>query len=371
MPTSESTIRFIDLKRQYASIRSELDQAILRVIGSGSYVLGPEVDSFEREFASFCGSDHAVCVNSGTSALHLALIAAGIQPDDEVIAPAMTFVATVAAIQYVGARPVLVDVQPSTWTMDPNHVEAAVSNRTKAIIPVHLYGLAADMAAINEIARRRGITVIEDAAQAHGASLNGVMTGSLGEMACFSFYPTKSLGAAGEGGAVVSRDAKAIARIRELRDWGQREKYLHQVKGFNVRMEAMQGAVLRVKLRHLKTWIAQRQERARRYTALLAGTGLGLPVIPDGNSGHGFYVYAATLPGRDELRKHLGEAGIETGVHYPFPVHFAPAYQELGAPGRFPVSERLAAEELSLPLYPEITDHEIQRVVDSVKAWRA
>jgi len=357
-------IPLLDLKAQYTSIKDEIDAAALEVLASGEYVSGSRVETFEANFAAYCGAREAVALNSGTSALHLALLALGIRPGDEVITVAMTFVATVAAIKYANAVPVLVDVDPNTWVMDPASLERAITPRTRAIIPVHLHGRLADMDAILEISRRRGIPVIEDAAQAHGAEHAGHRAGTFGEFGCFSFYPGKNLGACGEGGAIVTNQPEMAATVRQLRDWGQAGRYNHVRHGFNYRMDGIQGALLDVKLKHLPRWTERRREVAAFYDRSLSRSGLGMPAKPS-NLEHAYHVYAVRSPERDQLQEGLKDAGIMTGLHYPRPVHLQPAYIDLGyKPGDFPVSEQLAAEMLSLPIYPELTDQQLQRICD-------
>lgn len=360
-------IAFFDLRAQARALGPELHAAVAAVLDSGSYVLGEPVDAFEQAFAAHCGVRHAVALNSGTSALHLALLAGGVGPGDEVITASMTFVATAAAILYVGAVPRFVDIDPARGTMDPKLLEAVLTPRTRAIIPVHLHGRMADMAPILDFARAHGLVVIEDAAQAHGARYDGRPAGSIGDMACFSFYPAKNLGACGEGGALVTDDEVLARRVRVLRDWGQQEKYLHTVRGFNFRMDAVQGAVLGVKLPHLDGWTKARRAVARRYDANLATAGLRAP--PSGPAGeHVYHVYAIRTAERDRVRRQLAEAGIATGIHYPIPVHLQPAYQDLGyRPGDFPATEAFAAETLSLPIYPELTAAQVDRVCDAVE----
>jgi len=364
----ETAVPFLDLKRQYEGIREEIGEALGRVLESGQYVLGDEVAAFEREFAAYCGARHAIAVSSGTSALHLALLAAGVGPDDEVITVPMTFVATVAAIDYIGARAVLVDVDPVTYTMDAAQLEAAITPRTRAIVPVHLYGLPADMTAVLAVAARHGVPVVEDAAQAHGAEHRGRRAGSMGVAGCFSFYPGKNLGAYGEGGLVTTNDDALAAQVRILRDWGQTERYHHRFKGFNYRMDGFQGAVLRVKLRRLEAWTEARRRHAAAYRERLEDAALTLPVEPEG-SRHVYHVFAVRHPERDALRALLQERGVGTGLHYPIPVHLQPAYADLGyAAGAFPVSERIAREELSLPMFPEMEDAERDYVAETVAA---
>ncbi len=360
-------IPFLDLKAQYADIRNELDAAVLGVLASGHYVLGEEVAAFECEFAAYCGVEHAVAVNTGTSALHLALLAAGVGPGDEVVTVPFTFVATVSAVCYTGATPVFVDVDRLTLTMDPAQLEAAITPRTKAIVPVHLYGQMADMDPIVEIARRYGIPVIEDACQAHGAEYRGRRAGGIGLSGCFSFYPGKNLGACGEGGAVVTGDAGQAARLRMLRDWGQSRRYHHELKGYNYRMDALQGAILRVKLKHLDDWTEARRAHALRYANLLSGSDLVEPPSEVLDRRHVYHVYAVRSQRRDELRARLEATGIQTGLHYPVPVHLQPAHADLGyRAGDFPVSEAAAEAVLSLPLYPEMTQEQVRCVVAAI-----
>ena len=355
-------VPFLDLKAQYHSIKPEIDAAVARILETSQFVLGEEVAGFEREFADYSGAAQGIAVNSGTSALHLALLAASVGPGDEVITVPNTFVATVAAIKYTGARPVLVDIDPVRYTMDPARVEAAITPRTKALIPVHLYGQPADMDPILEVARRRKLVVIGDAAQAHGARDKGRPIGSLGDLVCFSFYPGKNLGAYGEGGMVVTNNEAYARTIRMLRDWGQDRKYHHLLPGYNYRMEGMQGAVLRVKLRYLEQWTEARRAHAARYRELLKGASLGLPVEA-ANTRHVYHVYAVRTDRREGLISALGAQGIQTGIHYPVPVHLQPAYADLAyAKGAFPLAEKAADEVLSLPMYPEMTEQHIQMV---------
>jgi dTDP-4-amino-4,6-dideoxygalactose transaminase len=348
-------IPFLDLKSQYASIKSEVDAAIQGVLDSCEFTLGTEVTAFEREFAAYCGSTHGVGVNSGTSALHLALLAAGVGPGDEVITVPFTFVASVAAIYYTGAKSVFVDIDPLTYTMDSNAVEAAITPRTKAIIPVHLYGQPAEMDPILRVAKKHGLVVVEDAAQAHGAEYNGRRVGSFGDVGCFSFYPGKNLGAYGEGGMVVTANPELARTVRMLRDWGGEKKYQHLLKGYNMRLEGMQGAVLRVKLRHLEAWTEGRRAAAARYATLLAGSSVRTPFVRP-NVRHVYHIYAVRAPNRETLQTRLQARGIQTGIHYPTPVHLLPAYKDLGySAGAFPHSEKAANEVLSLPMFPELT----------------
>ena len=359
-------IPIVDLKAQYQSIKGEVDAAVAKVLESGRYILGEEVDSFEREFARFCGSSQAVAVNSGTSALHLSLLAAGIGPGDEVVTVSFTFIATAAAIRYTGAVPVFVDIEPKSFTMDVTKLEEVITPKTKAILPVHLYGQAADMDPILEIARQHGLTVIEDAAQAHGAEYKGRRVGGLGDLGCFSFYPSKNLGAYGEGGIVVTGNTKYVDVLRMLRDWGQGQKYVHELKGFNCRMDGIQGAILGVKLRHLEEWTESRRTHARRYDELLADTPVTVPVEMPSNR-HVYHVYAIRTPNRDALHEALSAKKIQTGIHYPIPIHMQPAHADLGyTRGDFPVSEQAAHEVLSLPLFPEMPESAPGKVTEAL-----
>jgi dTDP-4-amino-4,6-dideoxygalactose transaminase len=361
-------IPFLDLKAQYRSIKPEIDSAVIGVLESTQFVLGEQVAAFEREFASYCGARHGIAVNSGTSALHLALLAAGVGAGDEVITIPFTFVATVSAICYTGATPVFVDIEPRSFTMDPAQLEKAITPRTKAILPVHLYGQMADMTPILEIANRHGIPVIEDACQAHGAEYNGRRAGSLGVSGCFSFYPGKNLGAYGEGGIVVTSNDAHAKQIRMLRDWGQEKRYHHVLKGFNYRMEGMQGAILGVKLRYLETWTEARRARARKYDALLKGfDSVKAPEQVPGRR-HVYHIYAVRTADRDGLQRMLQAEGIHTGLHYPIPVHLQEAHADLGyKPGDFPESEAAANEVLSLPMFAELTHTQVEQVAAAVR----
>ena len=361
-------IPLVDLKAQYRSIKTEIDEAVLGVLDSAQFVLGEEVEALEREFARFCNAGDAVAVNSGTSALHLALLAAGIGPGDEVITVPFTFIATVAAIEHTGARPVLVDIDPRTYTMNPALIERAITARSKAIVPVHLYGQPADMDPILELARACGLRVIEDAAQAHGAEYEGRRCGSLGDLAAFSFYPGKNLGAYGEGGAVVTSNPDYAHRIRVLRDWGQERRYEHALKGFNYRMDGIQGAILRVKLRHLDDWTEGRRRHAAEYGRRLSGGDIGIPYARAA-SRHVYHVYAVRVRRRDACCEHLRASGIQTGVHYPIPAHLQPAYADLGyRRGDFPIAEAVAADVLSLPMFPELRQQQVAAIAEALTA---
>jgi dTDP-4-amino-4,6-dideoxygalactose transaminase len=360
-------IQFLNLKRQYASIQPEIEAAALSVLRSGRYVLGDEVAALEEEFAAYCRTRHAIAVNSGTSALHLALLAAGVTAGDEVITTPFTFVATAAAIRYVGARPVFVDIDPATFTIDPARIERALTPRTRAIVPVHLYGQMADMDSILMIAAKHGLTVVEDACQAHGGLYYGQRAGSLGLSGCFSFYPGKNLGACGEGGIIVTSDDEQARLIRMLRDWGQDRRYHHVLEGYNYRMDGIQGAVLRVKLRHLETWTEARRSRAQLYSQLLANAPVDVPREAPGRR-HVWHIFAVTTRHREQLKKMLAREGVETGLHYPTPVHLQPAYAALGhRPGDFPAAEAAANSVLSLPLYPELSMREVEIVSKLVR----
>ena len=362
-------VPFLDLNTQYKGIKSEIDAAVIAVLDSGQYILGKAVEDFERAFAAYCGVAHAVACSSGTAALQLALAAVGIGRGDDVLTVPMTFVATAAAIDYTGARPVLVDIEMPSVTMDPAGIEAAITPRTKAIIPVHLYGQCADMEPIVEIARRRGLALIEDAAQAHGAEYRGNRAGSFGDMGCFSFYPGKNLGAYGEGGAVVTNDTTHAARLRMLRDWGQDRKYNHLLKGFNYRMDGIQGAVLGVKLRHLEAWTEARRQVARWYgEALAQSPDIELPEELPGRR-HVWHVYGVRVAAdrRQSIMESMGARKIGVGLHYPSPVHLQPCFADLGyCAGDFPKSEEQAAMELSLPMFPEMTSDMVAEVVTAL-----
>ena len=361
-------IRFLDLQEQYRQIKPEIDAAIFRVVDSGQFVLGPAVTAFEECFAAYCGVKHCVALNSGTSALHLALLAAGIGPGDEVITVSMTFVATTAAILYCGARPRFVDVDQDTWTMDPHLVEAAITPQTKAILPVHLHGLMADMDPLVAIARRHGLVVIEDAAQSHGARYKGRQAGSIGDVGCFSFYPGKNLGAFGEGGAAVTNNPDLARQMSLLRDWGQESKYNHVVPGYNYRMDGIQGAILIVKMSYIEPWTEARRAVASHYDRLLASSSRFKRPVPPRHCRHVYHVYAIELSDRDEVQTALSEAGIGTGIHYPVPVHLQKAYRDLGyGRGDVPVTESLADRFLSLPIYPELGRNHVAKIVQTLE----
>ncbi len=360
-------VPFLDLKAQYDSIKDEVLAAVSATLASTQFVLGKEVAAFEEEFAAYSGGKFGIGVNSGTSALHLALLAAGVKAGDEVITVSSTFVATVAAIDYIGARPVFVDVDPQTLNMDATQVEAAITERTKVIMPVHLHGHPADLDPILEIARRHRLLVIEDAAQAHAAEYKGRRVGSIGDLGCFSFYPGKNLGAYGEGGMVVTDNEAFAHTIRMLRDWGQERKYQHVLKGFNYRMEGVQGAILRVKLRHLDAWTEARRRHAAFYSELLSGVAVQRPVeMPYAK--HVYHVYSIRIPKRDQMQEALQTKGIQTGIHYPIPVHLQKAYADFGyGVGALPVTEQAASELLSLPMFAELENGQIEAVCAAVR----
>lgn len=360
-------VPYLDLRTQYDAIKDELRAAIDEVFETNSYVLGPAVEGFERDFAAFCSNEYCVAVNNGTAALHLTMAALGIGPGDEVITQANTFIATVAAIMFTGARPVLVDVVPPTYAIDPAAVEAAITPRTKAILPVHLFGHPCDLAALRRLASKHGLALIEDASQAHGATHQGKVIGS-GDIATFSFYPGKNLGAAGEAGAVVVRNEALARRLRLLRNHGSERKYVHEALGFNYRLEGIQGAVLGVKLRYLAAWTAARNRAAANYDGLLAD--VERPRLGDGTTS-AYHIYPVLVDERDTVAASMRRQGVETNVHYPIPCHLQPGYAGLGyTRGRFPHTEHLAEHELSLPIFPEISTAQIEFVAATLQAAR-
>lgn len=364
------TIPWLDLTRQYQALRPSLLPVLDELLTRGSFILGPYVEKFEQDFARSLGIRHCIGLNSGTSALHLALLACGVGPGDEVITVPATWISTCWAISYVGARPVFVDVEPDSYCMNPDQVASAITPRTRCILPVHLYGHAADMHALNDIASQHGLAVIEDACQAHQSTLEGKALGTFGQVSCFSFYPGKNLGAYGEAGAAVTDDDVVAQRIRMLRDHAQVQRHVHDEVGFNMRMEGIQGAVLGAKLPHLPAWTATRRRIAERYHAAFGGfSRLRLPRPPHGVDCNR-HIYALCCEDRDHLRYHLAQRHIQTAVHYPTPVHLQPAYGYLGYKvGDFPVSETLCRSEITLPLFPELTDREVERVIEAVRAW--
>ena len=360
-------IPLVDLGAQYRSIKPEIDAAIGRVLDNTSFILGKEVSAFEEEFAAACDTKYCVGVASGTAALHLALRAAGIGPGDEVITTPHTFIATAEAVLHCGATPVFIDIDPTTFNLDPGQLEAAISPHTKAILPVHLYGQPADMAPIEEIALRHGLKTIQDAAQAHGGTYRGIAAGSLGEAGCFSFYPGKNLGAYGDGGAVVTNDPEMALRVRVARDHGREDKYTHSEVGYGERLDALQAAILSVKLKHLTEWVEARRRAAALYTEMLTAFPVVTPRFPP-SIGHAFHLYVIRVGGRDAVLERMQAAGIGCGIHYPVPLHLQPALNFLGyKSGDFPETERAAAEVLSLPLYPEITQEQVETVVQALQ----
>lgn len=355
-------VPFLDLKSLHHELEDELLEVFHRVLHTSAFVLGPEVKNFEQEFATYTGTDYCVGVNSGTAALHLVFAALGIGPGDEVITVSHTFIATAEAITAVGAKPVFVDISSDSYTMDPALLEAAITDRTRAIVPVHLYGQAADMDSILAIADRHGIPVIEDACQAHGALYKGRKAGSLGLAGCFSFYPGKNLGACGEGGAVTTNDAELAQKIAMWRDHGSVKKYEHRFPGLNLRMEGLQGGVLSVKLNYLDRWNRQRREVAAQYDEALALSGILTPAEME-YAHHVYHLYVIETDNRDQLRQQLADAGVESGLHYPVPLHLQEAYSSLGYQrGDFPITERAASRILSLPLYPGMSQEAVAYV---------
>jgi dTDP-4-amino-4,6-dideoxygalactose transaminase len=362
-------VPFVDLSAQYKAIQKAVDEAMADVLRKTDFILGEEVELFEQEFATFCEARHAIGVDSGLSALELILRAYEIGPGDEVITVANTFIATVLAISSVGAKPVLVDADPQTYNMDVTGLEQAITPHTKAVMPVHLYGQPADMDPILEIAHRHGLVVIEDACQAHGARYKGKRVGSLGHAAAFSFYPAKNLGAYGDGGMVVANDERVTQTVRTFRNYGQRAKYDHVVRGYNHRLDTLQAAVLRVKLEHLADWNAARRRHAQQYGALLAQSPVACPVEADFAESV-YHLYVVRVERRDELQGYLQDQGIATGIHYPLPIHLQPAYQGLGyQPGDFPVSEQCAKRILSLPMYSELESESIDHVAQAIERF--
>lgn len=360
------TVQFANLARHTAAIRPELDAAAARVLDSGQFLFGNELESFEEAFASWCGAPHAVGVANGTDAITIALQAVGVGRGDEVITVANTCVPTVVGIENAGAAPVLVDADAATRTIDVAQVEAAISKRTKAILPVHLYGQCADLGALAEIADRCGIAIVEDCAQAHGAEIDGRRAGSIGLAAAFSFYPTKNLGALGDGGAVLTSDPQVASRARLLRNYGERARFEHVLRGRNSRLDALQASFLSAKLTHLDEWTTRRRQIADRYTAALRGSDVRIPVEAQGRK-HVYHLYVVEAPDRESFRRSLADAGVETAIHYPHPIHLQPAYSALGEGRDLRVSERLASRVVSLPLYPDLTDAEIELVCSALR----
>lgn len=365
----EYKINFVDLKRQYQSIKAEIDEAISRVINGTNFILGDEVEEFEKEFAEFCQTKFCIGVASGTDALFLSLKALDIGPGDEVITVPNTFIATVLAISLTGAKPIFVDINSQTYNIDFQKIEEKITRKTKAIIPVHLYGQPAEMDKILTVAKKYNLKVIEDACQAHGAEYQGRRVGSFGDLAAFSFYPSKNLGAYGDGGAITTNNAELAEKIRMLRNYGQRIKYQHLVKGFNSRLDTLQAAILRVKLKYLDQWNKSRRQNAQLYNQLLVDTDVITPKeIPGANAV--YHLYVIRTQKRDELVKFLSKRNISTVIHYPIPIHLQPAYQDLDYKlGDFPITEKISKEIISLPMFPELTKEEINYVVQSIKEF--
>jgi dTDP-4-amino-4,6-dideoxygalactose transaminase len=367
MPNTLEVIPTLDLKAQYEPIRDEIKMAIDAVLESQHFILGPEVQSLEREIASYVGSKFGVGVASGTDALILALKSCDVGAGDEVLCPSFTFIATADAVSLLGAKPVFIDIDPKTFMMDPLKLEQAISLRTKAVIPVHLYGQAADMDAVVEIARKHNLRVIEDCAQAIGATYKGKRVGTFGDLGCFSFFPSKNLGGYGDGGMVVTDSELLAKRLRSLRSHGAVKKYFSEEQGWNSRLDEIQAAILRVKLRHLETWAAARRERAARYDVLLRNVAEVTRPVVHMSGTHVFHQYTIRVPNRDRVQNFLAEAGIVTAVYYPTPIHLQPIYRSLGyRSGNLPETEKAAREVLSLPIYPELTEAQVQRIASAL-----
>lgn len=359
-------VPILNLKKQYSALKAELDEAVLRVLGSSRYILGPEVEALEKEMAALSGCSFGVGVASGTDALHLSLQALGVGPGDEVIAPAFTFIATSEAVAYTGARPVFADIEPDTFNLSPQDLKRRITKRTRAIIPVHLYGQSADMDPIMEIAQQYGLMVVEDCAQAVGAQYRGRGMGSFGNTGCFSFYPTKNLGGAGDGGMIVLNNADIYQKLRSLRQYGSKVRYYHQERGFNSRLDELQAAILRVKLSRLEAWNQKRREIAGYYTGKLAPAGVQCPPVKAGNVAV-YHQYTVRVPQRDAVANIMNELGVSTMIYYPVPLHLQEVYKDLGyKAGDFPASEKAAQEVLSLPIYPELTPEEMDAVVEAL-----
>jgi len=362
-------VPFVDFKKQYQTIKKEIEKEVKKVLDSGCYILGPEVENFEKEFARFCGAKYVLAVNNGTSALMLALLALDLKKGDEVITVSNTFVATVEAILFAGLKPVFVDINPQTQNIDVSQIEKKITKKTKVILPVHLFGRVCEMDAILSIAKKHNLFVVEDAAQAHGAELNGKKAGSFGDIGCFSFYPTKVLGAMGEGGAVVTSNKKLAEKMKRIRDHGSDKKYHHSILGLNLRMEAIQGAILAVKIKYLSRWIKMRQQAAKNYAKLLKGLPLALPK-ENKSLKNVYYVYVVKTKQRLRLQEYLAGQGIGTMIHYPLPVHWQKSFKFLGhKKGDLPETEKAAKEILSLPFWPEITLNQQKYVAQKIKEF--
>ena len=365
--TMSTRVPFVDLQAQFRALREEIVPRVTQVMEDAKFILGPDVGIFEENFADYVGSRYCVSLESGTAALALVLEALGLGPGDEVIIPANTYIASAIAVSAVGAKPVLVDMD-ETYLLDPSLLESALTSRTRAVMPVHLYGQAVPMDPVMDFARRRGLRVIEDASQAHGARWNGRRVGTFGDAGCFSFYPGKNLGAYGDAGAVVTDDAELADKLRLLRDFGQRRKNEHLLKAGNCRLDTIQAAVLDVKLRHLDRWNEARRRNARAYDAKLAQIGIAPPPCLH-DEGHVYHLYVIEVGNRADVQSALAESGIATGIHYPIPIHLQPAYRELGlGPGSFPRTERSAQRILSLPMFAELTEEQIDLVVGAIQS---
>jgi len=359
-------LEFLDLKAQYEAIKEEIKKAIMDIVESGQYIMGPNVKAFEEEIAAYLGVKHAIAVANGTDALVLTLDALEIGPGDEVITSPYTFFASAECISRVGAKPVFADIDPETLNINPEEIEKKITEKTKAIIPVHIFGQAAEMDKITALAEKHDIYVVEDACQAIGAEINGRKVGTIGKAGCFSFFPTKNLGAYGDGGLVVTNDDELADKIRLLRVHGSRKKYFHDVVGYNSRLDEIQAAILRVKLKYIDSWNEARRQKAKLYNELLKNTPVKTPDIKEGKS-HVFHLYTILAPNRDELKRHLEQKGIPTGIYYPLPLHLQEAYKDLGyKKGDMPVAEKTCKSNLSLPLYPEMPDEQIKYIADSV-----
>ncbi len=364
-------IPFGDLSRQLRTIRGEIDDAISSILHSGWFVLGKAGEQFEREFAEYIGAGHAVGVGSGTEALHLAIVAVGVRPGDEVITVANTCVPTVSAISFAGAVPVLVDCDPVSYNLDPAKLEAAITERTRAIIPVHLYGQSADLEPIISVAKKHNIPVVEDCAQAHGTEYKGKKAGTYGQVAAFSFYPSKNLGAYGDGGAVLTNDPSLAERLRMLRNYGQEKRYYHSIKGFNSRLDEIQAAILSVKLRHLDSWNERRRKIASMYGTLIRNPLIRVPQEMSYGK-HVYHLYPIRTRHRDAVQSFLASRGIQTVIHYPIPIHLQKSYADLGKPeGSYSESEAHGNEELSLPMFPELTDEEVEFISETLNDFTA
>jgi len=364
-----ASIPMNDFKMLYTSIKDEIDEAILRVLESGRYILGENVQAFEKEFASYCRAKYAIGVGNGLEALHLALLAHNIGDGDEVITVANTAVATVLAVSLTGARPIFADIDPQTYGLDVSDAQRRITGKTKAILPVHLFGHPVDMDPLVESATRKGLFVIEDACQAHGAEYKGKKAGTIGDAGCFSFYPTKNLGALGDAGMVTTNDRQIAEKISQLRNYGQKTRYVHIMRGLNSRMDEIQAAILRVKLRHLDDWNKKRREHAKLYTAMLQGTNVVCPT-EKAYAKHVYHLYVVRSKERNQLQQFLNRRDVTTLIHYPIPVHLQKAYKDLGwKHGALPRTERAADEILSLPIYPELTKEQIERVTESIRTF--